>query len=167
MPSLANYTPEDVNVLIAGLVSLEGFVDGTFINIVKDITPYTTIRTPDGTTARKYNASFSYTITLSLFSGSGSNELLTRLMAADQLTQKGKFPLLIKDNSGTSLFFGSTCWIESPPELSFSNNFDTRTWVIRAMGSTVNFGGNEDVSDLIDNLVDAFIGAIPALRGIV
>lgn len=167
MAELAHYIPAEVSVLVAGILPLEGFVEGTFINITKDINPYTTVRTPDGTTARKYNRSFSYTVTISLYSGSKYNDLLTKLMQADELTQKGKFPLLIKDNSGTSLFFGSTCWIESPPELTFSDSFDERVWTLRCMGSTVNFGGNQEVSSAIDDLVNVFTSALPGLRGII
>lgn len=167
MSELGTYIPAEVSVLIAGILPLEGFYDGTFVNVVKDVTPYTLVRTPDGTTARKHNRSFSYTINFTLYSASKYNDLLTKLLLIDETSQRGKFPILIKDNSGTSLFFGSTCWIESTPELNFSNGLDSRIWTLRAMGSVANFGGNETVASDIERLVNGVVQALPGLQGIV
>lgn len=165
--SLFTYIPESVVVLIAGILPVEGFVDGTFISITKDVMPFTSVRTPDGTVSRMYNNDQTYTINLTLHSGSNSNDVLTKFWQLDEITQRGKFPLLIKDNSGSDLFFSTNTWIEQLPSMSKSASVDERTWVLRSSQAVVNYGSNEDVSSILEDLINAAISAVPALEGIV
>lgn len=164
--ALFSYCPEEVNVLVAGFLPIKGFVDGTFINITKDVMPFSSARTPDGTVSRLYNNDQTYTIELSLYNGSQDNDILTKLWQLDEITQRGKFPLLIKDNSGTDLFFSTTSWIEQVPSMTKSASVDTRTWVLRSSQAIINIGGNEEVSSLINDLVNAASSALPILEGI-
>lgn len=163
MPTLFNYIPESVNCLVAGIIPIDGYVDGTFISIDKDEMPFTVIRLPDGTIARRYNNSQTYSIAITLHNGAETNNLLTKLWQIDEITQRGKFPLLIKDQSGSDLFFSTESWIESIPTLAKSNGVDARTWVIRSANATINIGGNEEPSSLIQDLVNTAISALPGL----
>lgn len=166
--SIANYCPDEVRALVAGFIPIDGYVDGTFINITKDILPFTAVRTPDGTVARIYNNDQTYTIECTLHIGSESNELLTKLWQLDEVTNGGmKFPLLIKDNSGSDLFFSTTTWIESPPAMVKSSTIDGRTWVLRSAFATINIGGNGDQSSLLEDLANTIASALPALNGII
>lgn len=164
--ALFSYCPEEVNVLIAGFIPITGFVDGTFINITKDVMPFTSVRTPDGTVSRMYNNDQTYTIEISLYNGSQTNDVLTKLWQVDEITQVGKFPILVKDNSGTDLFFSTTTWIEQTPSMAKSSTVDTRTWVLRSSQAVINFGGNENVSNLINDLVNIATSGLPILEGI-
>lgn len=164
--ALFSYCPEEVNVLVAGFIPLKGFVDGTFVNITKDVFPFTPARTADGTVSRLYNNDQTYTIEISLYNGSQDNDVLTKLWQLDEITQRGKFPLLIKDNSGTDLFFSTTTWIEQVPSMTKSASVDTRTWVLRSSQALINYGGNEQVSSLINDLVNLASSALPVLEGI-
>ena len=164
--ALFSYCPEEVNVLVAGFIPLKGFVDGTFINITKDVMPFSSARTADGTVSRLYNNDQTYTIEISLYNGSQDNDVLTKLWQLDEITQRGKFPLLIKDNSGTDLFFSTTTWIEQVPSMTKSASVDTRTWVLRSSQALINYGGNEQVSSLINDLVNLASSALPALEGV-
>lgn len=164
--ALFSYCPEEVNVLVAGFIPLKGFVDGTFVNITKDVMPFSSARTADGTVSRLYNNDQTYTIEISLYNGSQDNDVLTKLWQLDEITQRGKFPLLIKDNSGTDLFFSTTTWIEQVPSMTKSASVDTRTWVLRSSQALINYGGNEQVSSIINDLVNLASSALPALEGI-
>lgn len=164
--ALFSYCPEEVNVLVAGFIPLKGFVDGTFVNITKDVMPFSSARTADGTVSRLYNNDQTYTIEISLYNGSQDNDVLTKLWQLDEITQRGKFPLLIKDNSGTDLFFSTTTWIEQVPSMTKSASVDTRTWVLRSSQALINYGGNEQVSSLINDLVNLASSALPALEGV-
>lgn len=164
--ALFSYCPEEVNVLVAGFIPITGFVDGTFINITKDVMPFTSVRTPDGTVSRMYNNDQTYTIEISLYNGSQTNDVLTKLWQVDEITQVGKFPILVKDNSGTDLFFSTTTWIEQTPSMAKSSTVDTRTWVLRSSQAVINFGGNENVSSLINDLVNIATSGLPILEGI-
>lgn len=168
MSTLFNYNPEAVTALIAGFIPVEGYVDGTFINITKDVLPFTAVRTPDGTVARVYNSDQTYTIECTLHNGSTTNDLFTKLWLADEITSgKMKFPFLLKDNSGSDLFFSTTTWIEAPPAMVKSTTVDGRTWVLRSSFATINIGSNSEPSDLIEDLANTIIGALPALNGVV
>lgn len=168
MSALFNYSPEAVTALIAGFIPIEGYVDGTFINITKDVLPFTAVRTPDGTVARVYNSDQTYTIECTLHNGSESNELLTKLWQLDEISGgKGKFQFMVKDNSGSDLFFSVTTWIEQIPPLIKSTGVDSRTWVLRSSGASINIGGNGDQSSLIEDLANTIISALPALNGLV
>lgn len=164
--ALFSYCPEEVNVLVAGFIPLKGFVDGTFVSITKDVIPFTSNRTADGVVSRLYNNDQTYTIEITLYNGSESNNVLTKLWQLDEITQVGKFPLLIKDNSGSDLFFSTTTWIESPPVMNKSSTVDGRTWTLRSSQAAINFGGNEEISSIIGDLVNLATSALPGIQGV-
>lgn len=164
---LANYIPEDVTITVAGFVSLDGLADGTFVNITKDLIPFTSIRTADGTISRLYNKDTTYTVDITLYSGSDSNDALTKMLLIDEVSQMGKAPIMIKDSSGTSLFFALTSWIEDLPPLTLSNKFETRTWRIKATQAVLNIGGNIERGSDIDTMVRIATAALPSLAGLI
>jgi len=163
MTTLFNYVPESVQCLIAGFIPIEGYVDGTFISVDKDEMPYSSVRMPDGTIARKYNNSQTYTITITLHNGAETNNLLTKMWQVDEITQRGKFPLLIKDQSGSDLLFSTESWIEGIPSLTKSNAIDSRVWVIKSAYAVINIGGNEEVSSLLNDITNIAVSALPGL----
>jgi len=163
MPTIFNYCPESVNCLIGGIIPVEGFVDGTFISVDKDEMPYSSIRMPDGTVARKKNTSQTYTITITLHNGAETNNLLTKMWQIDELTDRGKFPLLIKDQSGSDLLFSTESWIEGIPSMTKSNAIDSRVWVIKSAYAVINIGGNEEESSLLQDITNIAASALPGL----
>ena len=163
MPTIFNYCPESVNCLIGGIIPVEGFVDGTFISVDKDEMPYSSIRMPDGTVARKKNNSQTYTITITLHNGAETNNLLTKMWQIDELTDRGKFPLLIKDQSGSDLLFSTESWIEGIPSMTKSNAIDSRVWVIKSAYAVINIGGNEEESSLRQDITNIAASALPGL----
>lgn len=164
--SIANYCPDNVNCLAFG-IPLSGFADGTFITIGKDKVPFGTTETADGQIARLYTNSQTYTISLTFHRGSESNDVLTKLWQLDEITQKGKFNLMIKDLSGSDLFFSTNTWIEGIPNMVQSTSFDTRTWILRSSQAVINVGSNSDVSGLLQDLFNLASGAAPIINGII
>ena len=162
---LANYCPEDINCLAFG-IPLNGFAEGTFITISKDKVPYGTTETADGLTARLFTNSQTYTIQLTFHRGSTSNDVLTKLWQLDELTQKAKFPLFIKDLSGTDLFFSTNTWIEAPSNMVQSSTFDSRTWILRSSQAVINVGSNQDASGILQDLVNLATGAAQIAEGV-
>jgi hypothetical protein len=164
MSRIFNYCPEAVNILVAGFLPIEGLVDGTFVSITKDVVPFSVITMPDGTSARLHNESQTYTIGITLHSGSGSNDVLTKMWQLDELTSgMGKFPLIIKDQSGSDLFFSTETWIEGIPPLVKSVGVDERTWVLRSAYATINIGGNMDAANLLSSIINMASSALPGL----
>lgn len=165
MAQLATYMPEEVTILLAG-IPVSGFIQGSFISVDKDVKPFTSKRTADGTVSRMYNNDQTYTITLTLYSGSDSNQLLTRLWQLDEITQRGKFPLMIKDGSGSDLFFSTTTWIEGIPSLVKSNQYEPRAWTLRSSSAIINIGGNGDAESVLNDIVSIAASALPSLNGL-
>jgi hypothetical protein len=163
MATIASYCPDIVDVLVAGFIKVDGFVDGTFVQIDKDEMPYSSIRMPDGTVSRKYNNSQTYTITITIHSAAEANNLFTKLWQIDELTQKGKFPLMVKDQSGSDLLFSTESWIEGIPSLTKSNAIDSRVWVIKSAYALINVGGNEEESSLLQDITNIAASALPGL----
>ena len=161
MAELAHYSPEDVTILVAGFIPITGLVQGTFLSINKNLQPFTTQRTSDGQVARLRNNDQTYTITMTLHSASESNEALTRLWQFDEILLKGKFPLLVKDNLGSSLFFSTTTWIESVPNLDFAETITERVWVLRSSQAAINFGGNASASGILEDLFNTVASIAP------
>lgn len=164
---VSTYNPEEVIFLLAGILPVSGYTDGTFISIKKDVQTFTSTTSTDGAQSRLYINSSAYTITLVLSNLSSSNDFLTKLHALDQVTQRGKFPLLIKDLNGSSLFVAATCWIEQIPEVTFSNEITSRTWVFRTNQGVLNVGGNEDASSLLEDLINSVVGSLPLAERVV
>lgn len=165
MSGLANYCPDEVSVLLTGFIPVEGFFEGTFVEINRQVQPFKSIVSADGQVSRLYTQSNVYDVRLTLMSSSGSNDVLTKLWQLDEITQKGKFPLLIKDKSGSDLFFSATTWIEELPSMSKSEVVDSRTWVLRSVEASINIGGNQGESGILQDLANLAIGALPTLGG--
>lgn len=167
MANIFNYRPDDVICLLGGILQVEGFVEGTFISINKDMMPFTSIKTADGQMGRLYQNDQTYTIALTLHAGSPSNDVLTKFWQLDEISQRGKFPLLFKDPSGSDLFFSTNTWVEQLPTLTKSASVDQRVWVLRSSQAVINIGSNADEASILQDLVNLAIGALPSLEGII
>lgn len=163
--SLHTYSPEDITILLAGLIPMEGFVEGTFVSVQKDILPFETSHTADGSTSRIHRPSASYTLRLALMATSPTNDVLNKLLQLDELTKKGKFPILIKDQLGTSFFFSATSWVEAPPNLTFDSGIGERDWLIKCSQAAINIGGNDSQSGLVEDLINTAISIAPSYAG--
>lgn len=165
--ALAVYNPSAVVILLADVLPVEDVATGTFVQITKDIQTFSTTKTSDGIPSRIMNADGGYTVNLTLTATSRTNAYLEYLLYADQLTQIAKFPILIKDNSGSSLFTSTTCWIEDIPSLEFGDTVGVRPWKIRCADGIIHFGDNYGKSSFDEDVVNTVISALPILEGLI
>ena len=163
---LAHYSPEDVNVIIAGLIDLEGFTEGSFVSIRRDKPLFISRESADGQVSRTRVGGNTYTVELDLMSTSESNEMLTRLSLIDHSTHVVKFPLYIKDSLGSTLLFSTTAWIEQHPDTAFSTTVTSRKWMIKCSQATLHIGGNENPSSRMEDLTNGILGLAPSFRSI-
>lgn len=147
MASLSHYSPSDVTITVAGLYSVTGYAEGTFIRISKDTQQITTTRAMDGTMSRVKSPDTGWKVEITLAQSSSGNDIFSTLWNVDKVTGMGKFPLFIKDGSGSTMFMAGTAWVEELPDIVFSNQMETRTWRFAATDVAVNIGGNGDSSD--------------------
>ncbi|UAV84541.1 hypothetical protein PHB09_045 [Pseudomonas phage PHB09] len=162
MAGLLNYSPNDVTITIAGLYSVTGYAEGTFVRISKDTQQVTTTRAMDGTISRIKSPDTGWKIEITLAQSSSANDIFSTLWNVDKITGMGKFPMFIKDGSGTTMFTAGTAWIEDLPDIVFSNQMETRTWRFAATDVIVNIGGN-DTNDLT-SILGLSSSVLPALQ---
>lgn len=160
MAILGTYSPEDVVVLFGGVHKLTGFVDGTFVSISKDEASFLTRVTSDGKVTRVHSSNPVYSVGITLHSGSESNQVLTYALKVDETTKMGKFPLIVKDKLGSSLFFSATSWVETYPSSNFSTSIEDREWIIKCSQATFNVGGNESPSSLSEDVLRSSLGLV-------
>lgn len=157
---LAHYSPEDVSILIAGFVTISGLSDGSFITISKDQQNFVTKTSSDGEVSRTHTGGRTYNLSLVLHSTSSSNQAMSYLAAADDITKMAKFPIIVKDTLGGTLLFAPTAWIEGIPDTVFSTEITEREWIIKCANATLNIGGNESSSGFVEDLLNVGVGSL-------
>lgn len=165
--TLWTYSPEEIHIVLGGVYSVEGYVPGSFVSITKDVMPFTSERASDGSLARVYHRSDDYSIILNVMACSPTNDFLTKLWQLDEITQKAKFPIYVKDALGTSFFHSTTTWVEKIPSLDFDDKGPTRQWTLKSAQGVMNIGGNEDPSNILQDIVNTVTSAFPTLEGII
>jgi len=141
MSGVRTYSPSEIVMTVNG-VAMGNFADGTFITVARDEQSFTKVTGADGTVSRSKSNNRSGTVTLSLQQTSPSNEVLSALLAQDELDNSGVVPVLIKDNSGTSRFFSGTGWIQGMPSVEYAKEIANREWVIEMADMEFNVAGN-------------------------
>lgn len=140
---MKNYNPAEVSVIIAGSL-IQGFADGSFIKAERDEPAYSLYMGTDGEGTRAKSNNKSGTITLTLTQSSSSNDILSALAQADELSDGGVFSVLIKDNSGSSLCEATKSYIEKMPAVEFGREVGSREWVIKTDNLIIFAGGNQE-----------------------
>jgi len=139
--SVKTYDPGSVSIVFAG-IPFEGFADGTFVTVGRDNPSFNSIVGSDGEGARAKSNDQSGTATVTLMQSSVTNDLLSEVVRQDELTGDGVHPLLIKDNSGASIYQAETAWLEKPADGEFAREITNREWVIKTDKLLVLTGGN-------------------------
>jgi len=164
--TLFTYSPEDIQVAVAGILNITGFVEGSFVTISRDAPLFATTESADGMVSRVKRNSNTYTVSLSLMNTSESNDALTILAGIDHSTSVAKFPLLIKDSLGSTVFFATSAWIENLPSTEYSTTITNRNWNIRCASSTLFVGGNKEPSGGGEDATKILLGLAPTLTSI-
>lgn len=167
MATISSYSPENVVILIAGVYRVEGLLSGSFLTISKNSPIAVAERTADGVVARLINKDDSYSVAITLTSTTEANDFLTKLALIDRATNKGIFPILIKDTTGSSFFFSPSAWIEVMPDQEFTEEISPRVWIFRCTQCLENIGSNGEESSIIEDLFNLVSGAAPAYLDII
>lgn len=144
---LSTYSPEDVYVVLANdsfSYTLTGFVDGTFINIVREVPASTLYVGGALSNARTVRANKASSVTFSIMQTSDDNDVLSQLLSNDEVARDNTwlFSLTIKDGTGRSLWFSPQAFIGTEPDRSFSTGVEARDWVIQCVSLSGTQGGN-------------------------
>ena len=126
--SVKTYDPAQVLISFNGF-SLSGFADGSFVQVARNEDAFTLQIGSDGEGVRSKSNNKSGTVTVTLIQSSDSNDILSGFAAADELSNSGMGALLIKDNSGNSIYAAETCWIKKYADSEFAREAGSREWV--------------------------------------
>lgn len=115
MSKVKTYDPKKVTVIF-GPVIMQGFAEGTFINVETQGDGITAIVGCDQEIVRNISPdSILKQITITLLQTSDSNDELSVLHDLDMKTGQGMYPLAIKDLSGRSVMMSDQAWITKKP----------------------------------------------------
>ena len=140
-PFVRTFDPKLV-IATFGPVEIKGYAEGTFINIEPSGDAFEKARGADGGVDRVNKNMFDGQITFTLKQTSLTNDQLTALHKADQLTNTGKLPLLIKDLNGTTVAAAAQAWIRRLPAAGMADSMSTREWIIDTGLIEIFVGGN-------------------------
>jgi hypothetical protein len=158
------YSPSDIDLLIGGY-KVTGWKS---INIKKDAASYIFIRGIRGKNTRVRNYNKSALIEIVLAQTSATNDIFSEVHRKDIVDNDydelntadcARLEISLKDRSGTSVFQSEDAYIVSYPDVTFSDNFEDRSWKIQCLTTNVfTVGGNlRPATGLIDSIFNAFI----------
>lgn len=139
--ALKTYDPAMVSISMGG-VPISGYAEDSFISVERDEDAFELSVGANGEGTRSKSNNKSGTITMTLAQSSDSNVILSGFAQADELANSGVFPVLIKDNSGKSLHFAATAWIQKIAPAEYAAASGEREWVIRTDDLQSFIGGN-------------------------
>ena len=141
MSEVKTYASDQV-VMIVGGIPLSGFADGTFVEIEQLGDGTSSQSGGDGEIARAFSPDKRYQVTITLQNTSSGNDTLNGLLAADEVTRKGIFPVLIEDLSGRTIFAASQAWLNKRPNAALSKAIENRAWVLTTGAPLYTLAGN-------------------------
>lgn len=120
------YSPKDLSLSFGGY-QIAGWDS---ISITRTSPSFITVKGIRGKHTRVPSGDTSATITVNILQTSPSNDVLSEVHRQDIETGTGRLDIMLKDNSGNSVFSSDEAYITSYPETTYSGNFEYRTWTI-------------------------------------
>lgn len=139
--AVATYDPKMVTIAWGGMI-LSGFAEGTFIKITRNGNAFDKKRGAGGDVERVNKNAYDFQVELTLLQTSTSNANLSVALTADQVSNVGVLPLIIKDLLGTTLFTAPQAWIAKDPDAEFGDDTSSRAWLFETGAAGSLLGGN-------------------------
>jgi hypothetical protein len=130
--------------MIYGTIAISGYAEDSAVTVEHDEDDWELAVGVDGEGTRSKSSNLSATITVALMQSAAVNDLLSaeRLLDINTPGGTGGKELIIKDNSGTSLFQAETAWIQKAPTGEFNRSPNAREWVFRTDLLNATHGSN-------------------------
>lgn len=141
MAGVYTYASDEVQIIVGG-VPMSGLADGTFVTISRDEQAFTKVTGADGSTSRSKSANRAGTITITLKQTSPANDVLSGFMIADEQSNNGVVPIMVKDTGGRTLHYASAAWVQQMPDQDFAKEISNREWVMDCARIDSFVGGN-------------------------
>lgn len=135
------FDPKLVSLIFGGKI-ISGYADGTFILVERNEQTFNLKVGADGEGTRVKSNNKSGKITVTLMQSSASNDDLSAFALADEISNTGVVPVLMKDGSGRTVVSGATAWLQKPANVELAKEATARTWVIESDELAMVVGGN-------------------------
>ncbi len=126
---MRNYDPGKIVVTFGGIL-IRGYAEGTFVTAERAEDGFELSVGAGGDVTRVRNRNRSGSVTLTLQAESPTNDLLSAMATADELSGTGTGALMIKDLNGTTLARAESAWIRKFANVEYSDTGSTREWAI-------------------------------------
>jgi hypothetical protein len=144
----SSFNPAEVDVQViaaSGAKTMTGFGEGTFIEVTRDEDAFTKTTGANGEVTRTKRNNNGGKIVMTLLQGSQSNEDLSDLINIDENTGFGSFSIIVQDNSGGSVYTGSSAWILKHSDVTLSSGHEARVWTIDVAHLLMTTKGNTTI----------------------
>lgn len=138
--ALHTFDPAELSVVYGSHI-VRGFSEEQ-VTVTRDNPAFEMVIGADGEATRVKSNDRSGSVTITLQQSSPSNDFLSSIALADELSNTGLLPLLIKDNLGTSLYSAVSAYIEQIPEAAYGKTNNDRVWTIRTDNLIAFVGSN-------------------------
>lgn len=138
---MKDYRPGDVSLIFNGQI-ISGFAEGTFITVERDEDAYTYQASTSGGGTRTKNANKAGKITVVLQKSSPSNQVFSDAAKADEESNSGVSPVLVRDNSGKDVSKSESAYVSKIASAEEAKELPNRTWVLQCENLEMNLGGN-------------------------
>lgn len=139
--TLKTYDARQVTIGL-GAALISGFATGTFVTVERNADTWTPYIGADGEQTRARSNDRSGKITIRLAQSSDSNALLASQAFADEFSGVGVTPVIVKDNSGTTICTSAKAYIQKPATVEFGKETSEREWVLQCDNLVMGVGGN-------------------------
>lgn len=140
--AVRTYNPGKVQVIVGGAI-LTGFASGTFVKVSRSEDEFKGYAGTTGEQSRAAVLDKSGMCEVTLASTSPDNALLEAITAADRVTGGAPIPIMVRDRSGTTLFFTETGWLQKVPDREFGAEVVGVAWQFRMADVRGVHGGND------------------------
>jgi len=150
MSEISTYSPESV-LLILGGAALTGW---NSISISRDADQFNVIKGIRGKHTRSRNYDNSATIVLELPFSSDWNYILSQIVTQDSQSATGRCEILLKDNSGNSIFKTTQAYVRKFADVTFDATISSRIWSIQCLDVDVYTvgGSTSPAASLVSNV---------------
>jgi len=141
-----NYDSNAVTLIACAIPVTDGRATKGFVKIKKPADEYGTSEGCDGSVTRWHVGSRLVEMEVTLMDASLHNQQFSALLAVDTLSTNGAGVgiMLLKDNSGATLYTSDRCWISKRPETAKGRESGERTWTFQFVANNAQMidGGN-------------------------
>lgn len=139
--AVKTYDPKGVSLIVGGHI-VQGYADGSFVKVSRNEDMFSTKIGADGEPSRTKSNNKSGLLEITLLQSSASNDVLSGYALADELSNSGQVPVMVKDNNGTSIYVSEAGWIKKMPDAELGKELGERTWIIECGALDMFVGGN-------------------------